>query len=183
MHSTPLDLDAIQARADAATPGPWFAHEDWPGRVFAESEFNAHVARVTGSNPEPNERFIAAARTDVPALLAEVRRLRAERDEFCNRVDTLTAVAKGNKRHVQEMYRDLQQSRRENDQLRAELAAVTAVHEKGEHNGHAICLHCASQMFPPPESGIWSESAYPCATLRALGITAEQPAPVVQSRP
>ncbi|QLJ01493.1 hypothetical protein HZZ00_10975 [Streptomyces sp. NEAU-sy36] len=72
-----LDLDAIQARANAATPGPWFPHEDWPGRVFAESEFNAHVARVTGSNPEANEQFIAHAREDVPALVAEVRRLRA----------------------------------------------------------------------------------------------------------
>lgn len=60
--------------------------------------------------------------------------------------------------------------------LRAQVADVTAVHEKGEHNGLAICLHCAQLMFPPPESGIWSESAWPCATLRALGITEDQPA-------
>ncbi|MFF4090364.1 hypothetical protein ACFYY9_26310 [Streptomyces nigra] len=72
--------------------------------------------------------------TDVPALLAEVRRFRAQ------------------------------------------LAAVVEVHEKGEHNGLPICLHCASQMFPPPETGVWSESAYPCATLRALGITEDEPA-------
>jgi hypothetical protein len=75
---TSIDLDAIAARANAATPGPWFVHADWPGRVFAESEFNAHVARITGSNPEPNEQFIAHSRTDVPALLAEIRRLRDE---------------------------------------------------------------------------------------------------------
>lgn len=54
---------------------------------------------------------------------------------------------------------------------RALLAAVAAVHEKGEHNGFDICLHCASQMFPPPDTGIWSESAWPCETARALGIT------------
>jgi hypothetical protein len=56
------------------------------------------------------------------------------------------------------------------------IAAVMAVHEKGEHNGLPICLHCASQMFPPPETGIWSESAYPCATLQALRVTEDQAA-------
>lgn len=40
---------------------------------------------------------------DIGMLVAELRRARAERDEFCNRVDTLTAVAKGNKRHVAEL--------------------------------------------------------------------------------
>lgn len=59
---------------------------------------------------------------------------------------------------------------------RAELAAAVALHEKGEHNGLAICLHCAQQMYPPPETGIWSESAYPCATLQALGVGEERPA-------
>jgi hypothetical protein len=62
------------------------------------------------------------------------------------------------------------------DKLRQQITAVTAVHEKGEHNGLPICLHCASQMFPPPETGIWSESAYPCATLQALGVTEDQAA-------
>lgn len=50
---------------------------------------------------------LVAARDAVPALLAEVERLRAERDVFADRVDTLTSVAKGNKRNVQEMYGDL----------------------------------------------------------------------------
>lgn len=64
------------------------------------------------------------------------------------------------------------------DRQRALVAAATAIHEKGEHNGLAICLHCASQMFPPPETGIWSESAWPCATMRALGVTDDQSAAV-----
>ena len=81
MTTPPTDqqLDDIETRHTAATPGPWFLHADWPGRVFAESEFNHHVARVTGSNPESNERFIAHAREDVPLLLAEVRRLQGQR--------------------------------------------------------------------------------------------------------
>ncbi len=50
-------------------------------------------------------------------LLAEVDRLRAERDEFCNRVDTLTAVAQGNKRHVVSLTTECQR-------LTAEVASL-----------------------------------------------------------
>lgn len=49
----PLDLDAIEARANASTDSPW---------AFAATA-DAH--------------FIAHARTDVPALCAEIRRLRS----------------------------------------------------------------------------------------------------------
>ncbi|MFP8944763.1 hypothetical protein ACLIYM_25475 [Streptomyces fenghuangensis] len=49
---------------------------------------------------------------------AEVERLRAERDAFCDRVDTLTEVAKGNKRHVAELFAQLQTMQRERDEAR-----------------------------------------------------------------
>lgn len=67
-----LDLDAIEARANAATPGPW--------RVGAtyDPEINVDVTNADGNLVGPkDEDFIAAAREDVPALVAEVRRLRA----------------------------------------------------------------------------------------------------------
>ena len=83
----------IAARAGAASPAPWFLHDDWPGQVFSESQFNHHIARVTGSNPEPNERFIAHARTDVPALLAELAAVRAERDQARARIAELEYIA------------------------------------------------------------------------------------------
>lgn len=140
MTDQQLDLDAIETRAQAATPGPWCT-DSWEIYQGAEYEpgmslWIGETCRGTGSleQDRADAEFVAAARTDVPALVAEVCRLHAQ------------------------------------------VAAVAAVHEKGEHNGLAICLHCASQMFPPPETGIWSESAYPCATLRALGITEDQPA-------
>lgn len=79
----------IAARTEAATKGPWFIHDDWPGRVFSESQFNHHIARVTGSNPEANERFIAHAREDVSALLAELAAVRTERDEAVGERDHL----------------------------------------------------------------------------------------------
>lgn len=68
-----------------------------------------------------------------------------------------------------QMMRDFYQ--RSAEHLRAQIDAAIAVHERGEHDGLAICLHCSSLSFPPPESGIWSDAAYPCQTLRALGVT------------
>lgn len=138
---TDQQLNDIETRANAATDGPWtveleqcdcsdgYCHHG----TYVSAIYAADGARrdELGDFTDADWQFTIHARTDVPALVAEVRRLRAE------------------------------------------LAAVTALHEKGEHNGLPICLHCASQMFPPPESGIWSESAYPCATLRALGVTDE----------
>jgi hypothetical protein len=73
----------IRTRAEAATPGPWSTHEDWPGRVFSDGNPNyLHIARTTGWNAEANERFISHARDDVPALLAEIDRLRARVTEL-----------------------------------------------------------------------------------------------------
>lgn len=68
-----------------------------------------------------------------------------------------------------QMMRDFYQ--RSAEHLRAQIDAAIAVHERGEHDGLAICLHCSSLSFPPPESGIWSDAAYPCQTLQALGVT------------
>lgn len=85
------DLKAIEARAAAATPGPWIptarpegegswpvfflgtscSDEDGTWNVFARN----HKGTLTESGKDA--KFIAAARADVPALLAEVRRLRS----------------------------------------------------------------------------------------------------------
>lgn len=70
---TDLDLDAIQARVEAATPGPW-VHED-PG---------FHANRITSERgdiaytivEEADGQFIIHAREDVPRMVAEIRRLR-----------------------------------------------------------------------------------------------------------
>jgi hypothetical protein len=74
-----LDLDAIEARAEAATPGPWIVsgsvihspiREPWDGKPNAVI-VDAHIF-------EPNADFIAASRTDTPALVAELRAARAD---------------------------------------------------------------------------------------------------------
>jgi len=89
----PPDLAAIEARAAAAPGGywvvldrgvwiPWSAPDDaqsrsgWDtGRYLAVEDGDWHGS---GEPPRALWEFIAAARQDVPALVAEVRRLRAE---------------------------------------------------------------------------------------------------------
>jgi hypothetical protein len=80
------ELNAIEARANAATPGPWTQGEiaagDLPyaGGCFAVEVFGATAdpyAVLAECQHEADAAFIAAARTDIPALVAEVRRLRA----------------------------------------------------------------------------------------------------------
>lgn len=84
------ELDAIEARANAAVAGPWRSSRDEMTQAFGQHRyavlaFADEPARklafiidgFTGS-PEMGQTaaFIAHAREDVPALIAEVRRLR-----------------------------------------------------------------------------------------------------------
>lgn len=101
--TNPLDLDAIETRANAATNGPWGHHE---GDDYADVAANyqatgrgsytclQQVARIeadwhfddpqhadcededAATQAHADAAFVSAARTDVPALVAEIRRLR-----------------------------------------------------------------------------------------------------------
>jgi hypothetical protein len=99
----PMNLDEIQARANAATPGPW-TYDEGCGYVEVPPcgtiefkpgwERSVHfLARVHNNHVEGEDglgfdgAFIAHARTDVPALIARVRELEAE----CERQSTLAA--------------------------------------------------------------------------------------------
>ena len=78
---TPEELEAIEARANKATEGPWAAHmDDFTVRVDASYiPAQRKIALcATGDNANCNTTFIAAARQDIPDLIAEVRRLREE---------------------------------------------------------------------------------------------------------
>jgi len=67
-----VDLDAIEARADAATEGPWFNNRN--GVVIVESHPLAPT--VSENSSWGDAEFIAAARADIPALVAELRAAR-----------------------------------------------------------------------------------------------------------
>jgi hypothetical protein len=82
-----LDLDAIEARAAAATGGPWLlgdgvfdeqlnGDDDWAVRVADGSYLCASPDDgVRGGHSKADAEFITNARADVPMLVAEVRRL------------------------------------------------------------------------------------------------------------
>lgn len=72
----PLDLDALEALAKAASPGPWrLMHGD----VFTACDVDDDALYIAGDAFGPNATYIAAASPDVVlALIAEVRRLREE---------------------------------------------------------------------------------------------------------
>ena len=74
-------LDQIAARADAAQPGPWarYSRSDHASLKSSNGEMVAGTFgwEWGGIEHEADADFIAHARDDVPALLAEVRRLRA----------------------------------------------------------------------------------------------------------
>jgi len=81
-----LDLDAIDDRANAATPGPWKAVqlEGFGAENFIVTLSQEHqpkwyrvVAYIGNAGGFKGNDFIAHAREDVPKLTAEVRRLRA----------------------------------------------------------------------------------------------------------
>lgn len=81
-----LDLTAIKAREAMATPGPWYTRPSGerehgfsvdvavagtPGRQ------GIYVRRPKGGTfPAADQKFIANARTDIPALVKEVEDLR-----------------------------------------------------------------------------------------------------------
>jgi hypothetical protein len=89
------ELEAIEARANAATPGPWYVvyegSSDWEVLTDAlrDADGNSLEFRISSSHrhraPDcPDAAFIAKAREDVPALIAEVRRLRADADRWAH---------------------------------------------------------------------------------------------------
>ncbi|MGW4493844.1 hypothetical protein [Streptomyces sp. NPDC004376] len=86
MSETPMTLERlaeIAARVEAATSGPWCT-DDW--EIYQGTEYEPGISLWVGETctgtgtPErdrANATFAAAARTDVPDLLADNARLRA----------------------------------------------------------------------------------------------------------
>jgi hypothetical protein len=79
-----LDLNAIQALVDAATPGPWKSWRKIPGVARIETVTgDALIYRDSLDEDdgqlitEDDADFIAQARTLVPELIAELREARA----------------------------------------------------------------------------------------------------------
>lgn len=77
-------LQEIEARANAATWGPWEALSD--GTVMADSEEGPLGVFVADVNKLTDAEFVADARTDIPALIAALREAREEARYFRDRL-------------------------------------------------------------------------------------------------
>jgi hypothetical protein len=80
--SQPLDLDQIEARANAATPGPWEEYPEYGPHFYAylRGSYLRGVGTLSfgdGEDAEADREFVKHAREDVKAMAAEIRRLRA----------------------------------------------------------------------------------------------------------
>ena len=95
-----LDLEAIKARSEAATEGPWewdnpTIGQHWsrpePWATVVDDEVNCGGYCYGGSSSpiksDADGQFIAHAREDIPALLYEVERLQ-------HRLDAVEALAR-----------------------------------------------------------------------------------------
>lgn len=83
-----LDLLAIKTRLQAASSGPWRLQGERPAAQHVGGTLWAGPVQIilAGGRATPLEKanaaFVAGARSDVPALIAEVERLRAELAEL-----------------------------------------------------------------------------------------------------
>jgi len=102
-ETTRPDLDAIQARVDAATEGPWIVFGSLPQWENEEDlSFGPDNAPEVGTVTEGlgNAEFIAHARTDVPALLALVRSQQAKIERVEELVRYLELLARGDRHYA-----------------------------------------------------------------------------------
>lgn len=72
------ELQAIRARCEAATPGPWCPTNDW-GAIFGGATGDELVCTFKHSHQNAdNAMFLQHARTGIPALLAHIAAQGAE---------------------------------------------------------------------------------------------------------
>jgi hypothetical protein len=91
---SPAELDAIRARAAAATPGPWRLSDGGWGEYVQDA--NGHALWALGHTPRAEDaQFVAHARTDVPALLSELARVELEAAALRRALELLTVCACG----------------------------------------------------------------------------------------
>lgn len=76
-----LNIEEIKAREQAATPGPW-TFNDAILHIYQDVEHGERIANAEIGQRKTTQKisdaaFIAHSRTDIPALIEEVERLKA----------------------------------------------------------------------------------------------------------
>lgn len=69
---TPTEINKMEVRANAATAGPWrIGHIN----AFEHADIDCEDGTIAQVQSRRDQAFIASARTDIPRLIAEIRRL------------------------------------------------------------------------------------------------------------
>ena len=91
---TPEALDRLEAMEKAATPRPWRVFDGTPC-IGAEAGGVAHcgMVRQPQAMQAIHAALIVAARNALPDLIAEIRRLKKERDEAWAELERLRNVS------------------------------------------------------------------------------------------
>ena len=153
-----IDLEAIEARLEAATPGPWeergndvIAPDIADITGFADVEEFKEImdcdplprvvvslfAAMGGENPDADAALIAHAPTDIAALIAEVRRLRGELDKLQEGM----TYEQYRKRYLPESYaRDLAYKHERSEPDRRHFT-IALEDDDGEQVGYC-CVFC-----------------------------------------
>jgi hypothetical protein len=177
---TAEDLATIEARANAATGGEWVAYE--PTELHGDIRIarsrdeypdgrskNTYVGRLVESHvghEKPRREdgaFIAAARSDVPRLVAEVRALTDERDY--SRIVAEEVVARGESQtaELNALRADNETLRRERNEALNERDAAREEHRRAEERAS---LHAAE--------GVRLGERYAVANGRAVRVAMER---------
>lgn len=131
-------LSEIEARAEAATSGPWRTETDERtlSRLVRSEDATLDIDfGYVGNRTMDDAQFVAHARTDVPALVAEVKRLKADVDHAIKLMEhavTARDVREGERDRVRSTAVRLEQElahkeevwQGERESLVAELATV-----------------------------------------------------------
>lgn len=169
---TPLtdqQLAEIEARANAATKGPWTVeleqcdcsdglcgHGTYVSAVYANGERRTDFVDF----PDEDWQFVIRARTAVPALLAEVRTLRAELERERENYQAYRIGAEGAKGMAVKRIAELEEERRP-EWLRQGLIPHTPRICECGHSHHA-------HTVPEPHSCFAHGKTCPCPAYRQM---------------
>ena len=159
-----MDLQEIEARLEAATPGPWDFEtipETGESRVVVFSNTGDPMLDVSvaphGVRAEDAE-FIAHAPEDIRALLAEVTDLRVKLEAAQFQIEEVKELHR-----KMPLYDTPSEECAEHDQDVYSIELDSGEWYCSEHIAEWVCSECFN------DGGEYVD--YPCETARALGVT------------
>lgn len=167
MPDKPLDMEAVRKREQAATPGPWQTSVDVlharDGQKLERYRLFARHKRLgdgveafdesKNKQAQRNGEFIAHARDDIPALIAEVDRLTTERNSYKinatvyeKRVAELEAILRGIERardaHIAELEAEIAKLRGDLEQERRLSLNLSETFKNARTVRAVTCAEC-----------------------------------------